>query len=103
MIEDNAHGWLSRDANNVPLGTRVAFGITSFRKTIRVPDGAILHINNVGSDTEIEPQLEFLNEPLSFAFRFRSISAHLERSYGIPLLKFNRRVTRILRRVLTGS
>ena len=103
LIEDNAHGWLSRDANNVALGSRVAFGITSFRKTIRVPDGAILHINNAGGDTEIEPQLEFLNEPLSFAFRFRSISAHLERSYGIPLLKFNRRVTRILRRVLTGS
>lgn len=103
LIEDNAHGWLSRDANNVPLGTRVAFGITSFRKTIRVPDGAILHINNVINDAVIDPQLEFSNKPLSFAYRFRAISSRIERSYSIPLLKLNRRITRILRRFLTGS
>ena len=103
LIEDNAHGWLSRDADNVPLGTRVAFGITSFRKTIRVPDGAILHINNVISDAVVDSQLEFSNESLSFAYRFRAISARIERSYGIPLLKLNRRITRILRRFLTGS
>ena len=42
IIEDNAHGWLSRDEHGVLLGTRTEVSITSIRKTIRVPDGASL-------------------------------------------------------------
>jgi hypothetical protein len=41
IIEDNAHGLLSRDGD-VPLGHRADFGVFSFRKTLAVPNGAAL-------------------------------------------------------------
>ena len=40
LIEDNAHGMLSRDSEGQLLGGRGDAGIFSFRKTIAVPDGA---------------------------------------------------------------
>ncbi len=44
IIEDNAHGYLSRDENGQLLGCRTNFGIFSMRKTLRIPDGAALWI-----------------------------------------------------------
>jgi hypothetical protein len=55
IIEDNAHGYLSRDENDQLLGCRTNFGIFSMRKTMRLPDGAALwikhgvHVNNLPS------------------------------------------------------
>lgn len=55
IIEDNAHGYLSRDESGQLLGCRTNFGIFSMRKTIRIPDGAALwikhgvHLNNLPS------------------------------------------------------
>ena len=45
LIEDNAHGFLSRDATGRLLGSRGDAGIFSFRKTIAVPDGAAVVLN----------------------------------------------------------
>ena len=42
LIEDNAHGLLSRDENGQLLGSRGDAGVFSFRKTIAVPDGGAL-------------------------------------------------------------
>lgn len=42
LIEDNAHGFLSRDENGGWLGTRGDVGIFSLRKTLLVPDGAMM-------------------------------------------------------------
>ena len=42
LIEDNAHGFLSRDETGAWLGTRADYGIFSFRKTLPIPDGAAL-------------------------------------------------------------
>jgi len=46
LIEDNAHGLLSRDTNGELLGARGDAGLFSFRKTISVPDGGALVVNN---------------------------------------------------------
>ena len=46
IIEDNAHGLFSRDAEGVLLGTRGDIGLLSLRKTIFLPNGACLLINN---------------------------------------------------------
>ena len=46
FIEDNAHGFLSQDANGLLLGTRGDFGLLSIRKTIFLPNGAALLVNN---------------------------------------------------------
>ncbi len=45
LFEDNAHGFLSCD-KNVPLGLRGDVGIFSLRKTVNVPNGAALVLNN---------------------------------------------------------
>jgi hypothetical protein len=46
LIEDNAHGFLSRDTNGELLGSRGDAGLFSFRKTIAVPDGSALVLND---------------------------------------------------------
>ena len=46
FIEDNAHGFLSKDNQGKLLGTRGDFGLLSLRKTISLPNGAALLVNN---------------------------------------------------------
>ncbi|PPB57884.1 DegT/DnrJ/EryC1/StrS family aminotransferase [Campylobacter hyointestinalis] len=46
IIEDNAHGFLSRDENERLLGTRGDIGLLSIRKTIFLPNGGAVLINN---------------------------------------------------------
>src|SRR3569623_1184814 len=56
LIEDNAHGFLSRDESGHWLGTRGDLGISSLRKTLLMSDGAMLM---VGADAvrKLPPQL----------------------------------------------
>lgn len=42
VIEDNAHGLFSRDAEGRWLGTRADFGLFSMRKTVALPNGGAL-------------------------------------------------------------
>lgn len=46
LIEDNAHGFLSRDEAGRWLGTRGDAGIFSLRKTLPLADGAALVVSN---------------------------------------------------------
>lgn len=46
IIEDNAHGFLSKDSQGNLLGTRGDVGLLSIRKTIFLPNGGALLINN---------------------------------------------------------
>lgn len=46
IIEDNAHGFLSKDKNGVLLGTRGDIGLLSIRKTVFLPNGGALLVNN---------------------------------------------------------
>jgi hypothetical protein len=73
LIEDNAHGLLSRDENGRLLGSRGDAGVFSIRKTIAVPDGGALVLNGhlempqtaeVGESRTIRPRY-----PLKQIFR----------------------------------
>lgn len=44
LIEDNAHGFFSRDEDGTWLGTRGDLGILSLRKTLPIPNGGALVI-----------------------------------------------------------
>jgi hypothetical protein len=44
LIEDNAHGFLSRDETGRWLGTRGDAGVFSLRKSLPLPDGAVLTV-----------------------------------------------------------
>lgn len=46
LIEDNAHGFLSKDNDGKWLGTRGDFGLFSLRKTFSLQNGGLLSINN---------------------------------------------------------
>jgi hypothetical protein len=48
VIEDNAHGFLGIDREGRPLGARGDIGIFSFPKTIYLPDGGGMVVNNPG-------------------------------------------------------
>ena len=103
IVEDNAHGWLSKDSEGRLLGTRTAVGITSFRKTIRVVDGAVLHVSD-GANNFVSPrQVDTNTDSLPLAFRIRQIAARIERRSGIPLLRLLRSTTRALRKITSGS
>jgi hypothetical protein len=45
LIEDNAHGLFSRDEEGHQLGTRADFGVFSLRKSVALPNGAVLVVS----------------------------------------------------------
>jgi hypothetical protein len=104
IIEDNAHGWLSADENGVPLGTRTALGITSFRKTIRVVDGAFLdwNIDQLSASVVTPNQPTSRTEVLPLSFRIRAVVASIDQRSSLPLMTAGRRSIRRLRS-LTGA
>ena len=101
VIEDNAHGYLSRDENNQLLGSREKFGITSFRKTLLVDDGAIL--TTMLSETEIDEQLPFDDSTSSNRHKLLQLLSSFETRAKIPSVTIGRFISQIIRLVTTGS
>ena len=101
IIEDNAHGFLSRDTDNQLLGQRTEYGITSFRKSVRTSDGAMLTTSH--NDTEIAPQIDFQNSVVSFRDTALSLFAKVERSTNVPVLKLTQSAVKKVRQMKTGS
>ena len=101
IIEDNAHGFLSRDTDNQLLGQRTEYGITSFRKSVRTSDGAMLTTSH--NDTEIAPQIAFQNSAVSFRDTALSLFAKVERSTNVPVLKLTQSAVKKVRQMKTGS
>ncbi len=71
LIEDNAHGLFSQDEDGRYLGTRGDIGIFSLRKTIPMPNGAALVVNNPNIACKLKPQISFNGkyEPASFKIK----------------------------------
>ncbi|MHB1128772.1 MAG: DegT/DnrJ/EryC1/StrS family aminotransferase [Ilumatobacteraceae bacterium] len=102
LIEDNAHGFLSADETGQRLGTRSAIGITSIRKTIRIPDGAMLSVNDPRLFEQIHDQLPETTYSI-YTFQIRRLSAIVERRFHIPILRVLRTISRTIRMLKTGS
>jgi DegT/DnrJ/EryC1/StrS aminotransferase family len=103
LIEDNAHGYLSVDVHGKLLGTRSHFGITSIRKTIRIPDGAQLSVNDPESQHSVPEQIPFQHKFLGFRFTLQSILVNLQKICKLPFLYWSQVVTRLLRKAITGA
>lgn len=71
LIEDNAHGFLSRDCEGVLLGTRAPLGLFSLRKTFLSGRGAALTANCSEFATRLPSQLPFAETPPPRAIRVR--------------------------------
>jgi len=101
IIEDNAHGWLSRDSSGRVLGERTPLGITSFRKTIRTPDGAFLSWNlDSRIDVRLAPtQPAPRSQGTPWTYRLRKAVMTAETRVRLPLLSIAQRAARLVRRV----
>jgi len=102
VLEDNAHGYLSRDRRGRWLGTRAPFGLLSFRKTLRVPDGAALLCNDPDLAKVVPAQIPSNGEGIQSA---QSIKTRLRRIplIGSALLRMATTVVRMRRMQKTGS
>ena len=102
VIEDNAHGYLSRDQNGNWLGCRTGLGVFSLRKTLRIPDGGALWISPEFAEHKLPLQIAFNGSGVNSA---QLIKARLRR---IPLLgesayRLSIATARKLRKIRTGS
>ena len=103
LIEDNAHGFLSSDTSNSPLGTRGDLGIISIRKSLRIPDGAQLLVNDRLLLINIPQQIPYVRSPLGFRFTAQRLALKVQRITRLPLLEWARYVVRKIRLISTGS
>ena len=101
IIEDNAHGYLSRDDENQLLGHREKFGVTSFRKTLHVKNGAIL--TTALNDNEIDNQLPYFDSQSLGRDKLLHLLSGFESRTNIPVIAVFRFFSRLFRLVMTGS
>lgn len=83
-IEDNAHGFLSGYQGH-PLGSFGDISIFSIRKTLPVPNGAALKINNSRIFANIDPLLKAGRGDA--AFLLRQLNLNIEDVFGVNLVK----------------
>jgi hypothetical protein len=103
LIEDNAHGFLSKDSDGNLLGTRADLGITSIRKTFRLVNGAALYVSSEELSDLVPNQLDFQKSDAPKGFLLRRLSAKIQRSTRIPALSLFQFTIRIVRLLTTGS
>ncbi|MEQ1794645.1 MAG: DegT/DnrJ/EryC1/StrS family aminotransferase [Nitrospira sp.] len=102
IIEDNAHGYLSRDTQGCWLGTRAAVGLFSLRKTLRIPDGAALLVNDTALLTGLPEQLPFDGSGLNPAQALKAGIRHIP-LIGSGLLCTATILARAIRKQRTGN
>jgi hypothetical protein len=105
LIEDNAHGLLSKDSQGRPLGTRAPLGLLSMRKTLALPDGGALLVNDAALWGRVGDQPAIADKPaaaLSFARR-RGAARKLARWLGARGMVATIDAARFLRKLRTGD
>jgi hypothetical protein len=102
LIEDNAHGFLSRDDDGNWLGLRAPYGVFSIRKTLRIPDGAALRVNDFQVQECLPSQLPFDGPGLNPAQRHKARMRRIP-MLGGALLRTSTVLARQVRKLRTGS
>ncbi len=102
LIEDNAHGFLSRDDDGNWLGLRAPYGVFSIRKTLRIPDGAALVVNDLQGQERLPPPLPFDGPGLNLAQRHKARMRRIP-MLGGALLRTSTVLARQVRKLRTGS
>jgi hypothetical protein len=102
VIEDNAHGYLSRDQAGQWLGCRTGLGVFSLRKTLRIPDGGALWVGAQYAARELPAQAAFdgngVNPAQLTKARLRGLPVVGEWAY-----RLSTGLARMLRKWRTGS
>lgn len=102
VIEDNAHGYLSRDQAGRWLGCRSGLGVFSLRKTLRIPDGGALWLGDAFAARELPAQVPFDGAGVNPAQLTKA------RLRGLPVVgelafRLSTALARALRKWRTGS
>lgn len=87
LIEDNAHGLFSKDSEGRFLGTRGDIGIFSLRKTILMPNGAALVINDAKFLSGLKPQIAFSADGEPVMFKVKGIIRKMLPFFGFNFLQ----------------
>ncbi|MBI5212496.1 MAG: DegT/DnrJ/EryC1/StrS family aminotransferase [Nitrospirae bacterium] len=103
LIEDNAHGLFSRDEDGCLLGTRGDIGIFSLRKTIFMPDGAALILNNTKNVDKLMPQLEFNSAAAPLSFKIKKFFKNIAPFVGVLPLNVMTSIVRFARKIKSGK
>ena len=103
LVEDNAHGFLSRDAQGRYLGTRGDLGIFSFRKSIPVLNGSGLVLNHPERTLPQAPQLSYVSYTESRTYRAKRHLRKLAQLHLTGLLYAVIGLERAMRRFRTGE
>lgn len=100
LIEDNAHGYFSRDIEGSWLGTRADIGIYSLRKTLPLFNGAMLYVSEQYKN-RLPMQLPFNGKD---GLKGNVIKHHLRKIpvLGAVLIGMLTRLARSKRRLMTG-
>jgi hypothetical protein len=102
VIEDNSHGFLSKDNNNKPLGTRADIGLFCFRKSMPVINGAALVVNNFKLVTKLNKQLNYDNSGSKYEFIKRTIKKVIPFN-NFPLIFFLIKLKQAIRNIIKGD
>ena len=102
VIEDNAHGYLSRDKVGQWLGCRTGLGVFSLRKTLRIPDGGALWVGAQYAACKLPAQAAFDGNGVNPA------QLNKARLRGLPVVgewayRLSTGLARALRKWRTGS
>lgn len=106
VIEDNSHGFLSKDSRNKPLGTRADIGIFSLRKSMPTINGAALVVNDLNMQKNINKQLDYIdnsNEYKNQIFKKYIKKIIPKRNYSIiiSLVGIKQNIFRFIKKNLT--
>jgi hypothetical protein len=102
LIEDNAHGYLSRDTEGNLLGTRGDLGIVSLRKTFALPDGGALLVNRHEWLDRLEAPLPCRNDRLPASYTVKRTLGRIQNATGVGVRTLGECAVRSYRRLRTG-
>lgn len=102
IIEDNAHGFLSRDEQGIPLGTRGDVGIFSLRKSVPLVNGGALVVNRTSLAARLPAQLPAAEIGGSGSFLLKEILRRAVPWTGITPCRLMTAAARVCRMVRTG-
>lgn len=103
LIEDNAHGFLSKDSENTFLGQRGDLGIYSIRKSLAIPNGAALLINTANIKINQSIISEVADNQQDKNFKFKSLLRKLVHYFGVWHIIFLLTIIRTIRKYKTGD
>ena len=103
LIEDNAHGFHSRDGEGQLLGTRGDIGIFSLRKTHVIPDGGALVVNRTDWVDRLSPAQGCRRDSLPFGHRFKQFLRRVQTLSGLRVISACEAAVRTVRRMRTGQ